>query len=174
MERNRRKDKEQYQRYKKVLGDMVPDSLDSFQKMKYNNLGKWNSMKHNYRVVNSYEVNAGSMTPEKILQLDDIAFSGKKGLFTGKAKSCANIAVMELDGVIYYANSRATSESDWAYKNFKGDKDCLILMKSDRERKFSTSFIGTHDRRVDSEAKLFEHAADVAEDGKKTYDKTAV
>ena len=91
--------------------------------MKYNNTGRWNAMKHNYRIVNSYEINAGSMTTEKILQLDDIAFSDKKGLFTGKAKSSANIAVMELDGILYYANSRATHETDWAYKNFKGNKD---------------------------------------------------
>ena len=164
-QRNRKADERQFERYRSVLGDLVPGSIDAFQEMKYNNISAWNSMKHDYRIVNSYEINAGSMTPQKILQLDDIAFSGKKGLFTGKAKSSANIAVMELDGVTYYANSRATYETDWAYKNFKGNKDSLILMKSDEERKFSTLFIGTHDRRVDSEAKLFEYAADIADDG---------
>lgn len=73
---------------------------------------------------------------------------------------------MELDGVIYYANSRAKSETDWAYINFKGDKDRLVLMKSEEDRRFTTIVIGTHDRCVDSEAKLFEYAADVANDGK--------
>lgn len=121
-------------------------------------------MKHNYRVVNSYEINAGSMTPQKILQLDDIAFNGKKGLFTGKAKKKANIAVMEMDGTIFFANSQATNHTDPAYYNFKGDKSSLVLMKPDGERKFNTLEIG-HDRKVDSEAKLFEYLADIAEDG---------
>ena len=62
------------------------------------------------------------MKPEKILQLDDIAFSGKKGLFTGEAKRSANIAVMEMDGHLYYANSKATEKSDPAYYNFKAIK----------------------------------------------------
>lgn len=163
---NGKRDAEQYKRYRSVLKDLAPDSLESFQEIKYNNSGKWTAMKRSYRIVNSYEINAGSMSPQKILQLDNIAFSGKKGLFTGKAKSSANIAVMELDGILYYANSRATSETDWAYKNFKGNKDNLVLMKPDKERKFSTLFIGTHDRCVDSEAKLFEYAADIAADGK--------
>lgn len=163
---NRKRDKEQYHRYRKVLGDMIPDSLESFQQMKYNNTGRWNAVKHNYRIVNSYEINAGSMKPEKILQLDDIAFSGKKGLFTGEAKRSANIAVMEMDGHLYYANSKATEKSDPAYYNFKGNKEDLILMKTDGERQFLTKVIN-HDRKVDSEAKLFEHAADIAKDGER-------
>ncbi|MDO5133681.1 MAG: deaminase domain-containing protein [Eubacteriales bacterium] len=105
------------------------------------------------------------MTPEKILQLDDIAFNGKKGLFTGKAKRKANIAVMELDGKTFFANSQATNDTDPAYYNFKGDKSSLVLMKPDGERRFNTLEIG-HDRKVDSEAKLFEYLADIAEDGK--------
>ena len=166
MVNNAKRDREQFQRYRKVLGNMVPGSLESFQQMKYNNTGRWNAMKHSYRIVNSYEINAGSMTPEKILQLDDIAFSGKKGLFTGEAKRSANIAVMEMDGHLYYANSKATEKSDPAYYNFKGNKEDLILMKSDGERQFSTKVIN-HDRKVDSEAKLFEHAADIAKDGER-------
>lgn len=165
MVNNANRDKEQFRRYRKVLGDMVPDLLESFQQMKYNNTGRWNAMKHNYRIVNSYEINAGSMTPEKILQLDDITFSGKKGLFTGKAKKDANIAVMEIDGIVYYANSKATRLSDPAYQNFKGDKALLILMKADGDRRFDTLEIGTHDRKVDSEAKLFEFAADIVNNG---------
>ena len=122
-------------------------------------------MKHNYRIVNSYEVNAGSMMPEEILRLDDIAFNGKKGLFTGDAKKKANIAIMEFDGVIYYANSKATDSSNPAFYNFKGDKEKLVLMKPDGTRRFKTLVID-FDRKYDTEAKLFEFAADICEDGK--------
>lgn len=161
---NRSKDKEQHERYRRVLGDIVPKSLESFQRMKYTDIVRWNSMKHNYRVVNSYEINAGSMSPKKILQLDDIAFNGKKGLFTGKAKNKANVAVMEYDGTIFYANSQATEITDPAYYNFKGDKSRLVLMKPATKQRFKTEVIG-HKRDVDSEAKLFEFLADVVEDG---------
>lgn len=165
MYQNRKRDEEQFARYREVLGDLVPNSLDEFQRMKYNNPKEWGTAKHNYRVVNSYEVNSGSMTPQKILQLDDIAFKGKKGLFTGKAKTNSNIAVMEIDGKVYYANSKATEKTDPAYYNFKGEKDQLVLMKPDGEREFTTLVIG-HDRKFDTEAKLFEFAADIAKDNK--------
>ena len=167
MERNRGKDKEQYQRYRKVLGDMVPDSLDSFQKMKYNNTSKWNSMKHNYRIVNSYEVNAGSMTPGEILQLDELAFTTKRQLFTGKAKNKANIAVMQIDGKVVFGNSQVNYATDPYYTNFQGDKS-QIALKVEPPR-FKTVPVGRCQRPADqdSEAKLFEYASVIADDGQK-------
>lgn len=50
--RNRTADRKQYEQYKKVLGKDVPDSLDSFQEMKYNDIEKWNETKEIYRDVN--------------------------------------------------------------------------------------------------------------------------
>lgn len=161
---NSKRDAEQYDRYRSVLKELAPDSLESFQEIKYNKSGKWTAMKRNYRIVNSYEINAGSISPQKILQLDSIAFNGKKGLFTGDAKKKANIAIIELDGVIYYANSKATDKSNPAFYNFKGDKEKLILMKPDGSRRFKTLIID-FDRKYDTEAKLFEFAADICEDG---------
>ena len=53
--------------------------------------------------------------------------------------------------------------SDSGYVNFPGDKKTIVTQPS--KRRFETLVIG-HDRKVDSEYKLFEHAAMIAEDGK--------
>lgn len=51
--KNRSADEKQMQRYKDVLGSKyVPDSLDKFQNMKYNEVGKWNELKEAFRDVN--------------------------------------------------------------------------------------------------------------------------
>ena len=71
-------------------------------------------------------------------------------------------------------------EDDPAFVNFKYDeidkmfensnmgkitKDNLVLQKKPAE--FQTIKVGSHSRHMDSEAKLFECAADIAKDGKK-------
>ncbi len=84
-------------------------------------------LKHNYRIVNSYEDNSGKMEVFKILELDQKAFDIKTKQFTGNAKRKANIAVMELDGEFKIGNSQASYKSDPAYVNFKGDKSQLVL-----------------------------------------------
>lgn len=55
MIRNRVPDKKQYSRYKKVLGKDAPDSLDSFQKMKYNEIENWKQLQQIYKDSNRYE-----------------------------------------------------------------------------------------------------------------------
>lgn len=55
MIKNRFSDRKQYDRYKKVLGKDVPDSLDSFQKMKYNEDENWKQLKQAYQDANRYE-----------------------------------------------------------------------------------------------------------------------
>ena len=177
--KNLKIDKGQFDRYKDVLGKYAHESLEEFQKIKYNNTSKWNSLKHSYRVVNSYEDNSGSMDKMKIVELDDFAFNTKTKGFTGKAKNKANIAVMELDGEIKIANSQMDKETDPAFVNFKYDevnklfenksigkitKDNLVLQKENTQ--FETIKVGSHTREIDSEAKLFEYAADIAKDGK--------
>lgn len=52
MIKNRFSDKKQYESYKKVLGKEAPNSLDSFQEMKYNQSEKWDDLKETYRDVN--------------------------------------------------------------------------------------------------------------------------
>lgn len=55
MIKNRSSDQRQYRKYKEVLGKDIPDSLDSFQKMKYNNPEKWKRLKQDYRDANRYQ-----------------------------------------------------------------------------------------------------------------------
>lgn len=64
---------------------------------------------------------------------------------------------------MYYSYSKANKIDDKAYKYFKGDKSKLILKQS--MRNFTTKVIGTHDRDVDSEYKLFEYASLLVNDG---------
>ena len=53
MTANKAADREQYGRYKKLLGEgNVPESFAKFQKMKYNNIKEWNEQKALYRDVN--------------------------------------------------------------------------------------------------------------------------
>lgn len=160
-------DKEQYYRYKDVLGnEFIPDSLDKFQQMKYNDTDKWNDIKKKYHVVNQYQNHTDvKMPPKKILELDQQAFDIKRNQFSSKFKKNGNIGIMEMDGVFYYAHSSANYMTDLAYSKFKGDKSKLIL-KPDKQT-FDTKIIGTHDRNVDSEYKLFEFAAKIANDGQK-------
>lgn len=157
-------DDEQFKRYRDVLGENAPKTLEEFQKIKYNDTKKWNTLKHNYRVVNSYENNSGEMDIEKIIELDDFAYNTKTKDFTGKAKTKANIAVMEIDGDIKIANSQVNNINSPYYQNFKGNKKQLVFMKDNPE--FKTAIVNSHLRDIDSETKLFEYSADIAKDGK--------
>lgn len=159
-------DSEQFDRYRNVLGkNNVPETLEDFRKMKYNEPDTWKQMKHDYRIVNSYEDNSGHMDAKKILELDAFAFNTKTQYFTGDAKRRGNIAVMELDGEIKIANSQLKNMYDASYINFKGDKHQLVFQKDNPE--FRAIEVGSHLRYMDSEAKLFEYAVDIAKDGKK-------
>lgn len=162
-EQNKQKDERQWKRYGKVLGDLLPKKLDAFQTMKYTESEKFEQLKDRYKVVSTYAANAGTMTPTKIYELDRLAFETKQ-LFTNNAKEQANIAVMELDGATRFANSQVNEMSDPRYINFKGDKSQLVLLPS--KPQFVSKVVGSHDRGMDSEKKLFEYAAQVAADGK--------
>ena len=163
MMRNAKIDSNQYERYKEVLKEDA-GSLADFRQMKYNEPERWDELQHRYSVVRLYDIDSGEMSPSKIYELDQKAFQTKTELFTGNAKRKGNIAVMEFDGDTKFGNSGVSFENQPTYMNFKGDKSSLVL-KTDKP-KFKTSFIGTHERDVDSEAKLFEYAASIAEDGK--------
>ena len=163
MMRNAKIDSNQYERYREVLKEDA-GSLADFRQMKYNNPEKWDELQHRYSVVRLYDIDSGEMSPSKIYELDQKAFQTKTQLFTGNAKRKGNIAVMEFDDDTKFGNSGVSFENQPTYMNFKGDKSSLVL-KTDKP-KFNTSFIGTHERDVDSEAKLFEYAAAIAEDGK--------
>lgn len=161
---NYNRDYEQYERYKNVIEtSYMPDTFEEFQRLKYEDKAAYGKLKHSYRVLNAYEDNSGHMDREKLMELDQFAYDTKTKDFTGNAKRKANIAVMEMDGKIKIGNSQLNELTDSAYINFKGDKELLVLMTD--KPKFKTIEVGSHIRDMDSEAKLLEYAAKIADDG---------
>lgn len=156
-------DKGQYERYKKVLWDMAPESIEKFLEIKYNDSVGYGKLKHAYRVANQYENNSGIMPPSKIVELHDFAVDCK-AKFTGNARKKANIGFMLLDGKSYIANSKADDITDPAYYNYKGNKAQIIVKPIKGE--FNPFVVGPHLRDVDSEYKMFEYAAAIVRDGK--------
>lgn len=50
-QRNKKTDNEQFQRYRKILGKDAPETLDSFQTMKYTDSEKWNAKKREFATI---------------------------------------------------------------------------------------------------------------------------
>jgi phage putative head morphogenesis protein, SPP1 gp7 family len=51
MIKNKSSDKRIYEKYKDILGKEMPKTLEDFQKLKYNNIEKWNELKNRYSEV---------------------------------------------------------------------------------------------------------------------------
>lgn len=54
MIQNRSSDRRQFERYREVLGEDAPKTLDSFQKLKYNDNEKWERFQRSYMDTNRY------------------------------------------------------------------------------------------------------------------------
>lgn len=166
--KNKAADKKQYQKYKEVLGEEAPKSLEELQELKYTDEEKWNQMKHTYRIANMYESNSEKKMPaSKIVQLHENMMQAKRD-FNAKARS-GNTGVMEMDGKMFISNSKLIGSDQAMWENFKGDKEQLV--GAPVNPKFNPFFVETHVRKTDSEYKLFEFASDYAEKGeaKKIY-----
>ena len=157
-------DKEQFEKYKPILQELSPKTLEEFINIKYNDSDKWKDLKAKYRILNSYEFNIGSMSAKEVLELDNIGLDTKYNKFTGAAKKKTNTAVMSIDGQIKIGNSQINDTDDVGYINYKGNPEEIVLKTN--KPKFSYSMVGNHIRDIDSEAKLFEYASKIAEDGK--------
>lgn len=67
MIKNRSSDKKQYEQYKKILGDEIPDSFAKFQDMKYNKIEKWNKLKEKVALLRkSKNTGAFAELPERM------------------------------------------------------------------------------------------------------------
>lgn len=163
MEKGSSFDRKQFVRYKKVLGNNVPDKLDDFLELKYNNKTEYGKLKHAYRIVNQYENNSGNMDPMDIVRLHDNAVE-RKARFIGRARKTANMGIMELDGDTYIANSSIDERTDPGYINFKGKKNEIIL--EPESPVFHPFKVRSHNRDMDSEYKMFEYASSVINDNK--------
>lgn len=162
-------DRAQFERYKAVLGKNAPETLDDFLKDKYNNGEKWSTLKYQYRTVNRYSVD-GSVTADKILKLDDVAFHSKKqgfdySSFTGKQKrkvmneisNGGNAASMEFDGKLYFSHSRFGLPGSFEHSLYNGEYPAVTLAKT---RMFEVLDLGDGiPRQFDTEAKFLEFVA---------------
>lgn len=163
---NRRSDEEQFERYREVLGDLAPKNFTSFQRMKYNSdADPYTELKREYRVVNQYKVDSGSVTPREILWLDNRTITEKRTQFSSKYKYSGNIAGAYIEGntdSMFFAHS-AISENTSGYR---GDSQ-IVTLKSNRH--FEYFDVPRDDGTLrpntfnDTEAKLFEFFADLYE-----------
>ncbi len=154
--KNRSTDRKQHQEYRKVLGDEIPESFAKFQEMKYNESEKWDELKHEYRVVNQYEVVSGKFSPSDIVRFDK-RFENEKSCLNSKLRSQGNIAIAEFNGTEYIAHSKIKNELSKYYSGYKGKSRFIF---ESQNRVFKTKTLpnpGGWDRKVDSEAKIFEY-----------------
>lgn len=154
---------EQYQRYRKVLGDKIPKTLAEFEGIKYNDSNQWEQLKKEYRTVNQYKIDSGSFTADEILELDKKLISEKRKNFNSKHNKSGNIAGAYLNGDkenFYLAHSKIDSAESNGAKSYKGTSNLVYL--SDKR---SFTYIAVPDKdgeyrnntHVDTEAKLFEY-----------------
>lgn len=157
---NNGQDSEQFARYQEVLKELCPKNLLDFQKTKYDNPKQWNKLKYQYRTVNQYKIDSGSLSVQEILDFDEIVISEKRGNFTSKYKKSGNIAGAYLDGNIkdlYLAHSKIGNEKE--ANKYKGNativtlKDARIFEYIDVPKANGGLRSDTY---FDTEAKLFE------------------
>ncbi len=164
--KNRSSDRKQHKKYREILGEKIPEKLDDFQDMKYNDIEKWTELKNNYRVVNQYEVISGQLKPSDIVRLDK-RFESEKLNFSSRLKNQGNIAIAEFNGTDYIAHSKVRNELSRDYSGYKG-KSQFVFESPDRV--FKTKVLpstGGWDRKVDGEAKIFEYINSICQTEKK-------
>lgn len=168
MDYNSSAGKEQFKKYKTVIGDVIPDSFEDFQTIKYEKPDEWERLKYQFRTVNRYEVR-GNVSTDKVIELDNAAWYTKQtgfdcSGFTGKDKKevknllrSGNAAAMEFDGKIYFSHSRAGYGNDFCSKSYAGKYPLVGLKKY---RQFKVLDLGDNiPRENDTEAKFLEFVA---------------
>lgn len=164
--KNLTKDREQFGRYRNVLGNQyIPDTLKEFQEIKYTDEKQWNDLEYNYRTVNRYKTDYGEIDIKTILELDKEAFTAKDKYMTTRAAN-GNVASMKIGDDIFVASSRISDDNSDTFKNYKGDKSKLILSPSEKRLHPHTKdhpyegHEGEYTREFDTEYKFFEYIYD--------------
>lgn len=149
-------DKKQYENYKKIFSEI--NTVEKFKEIKYNNVELWERYKKEYRALNRYKMDNGTLSNEKILELDSKAISFKRNTLRSDEKKSGNIGIMELDGQTYYAHSHLDIVTDKGYKNLDQSIQDKIVLKPDSET-FKAKVHEGYLRDSDSEYKLFNYIA---------------
>ena len=158
-------DREQFERYKKVLGKNSPKTLEEFYNLKYNDKDGWESLKKQYRIVNKYEVD-GKVSANEILELHNAAYNTKKNGFdlssvNGKVRknitTSGNAATMHFDGKTYFSHSRFGESGTFEHSLYTGKYPTVTLSPN---RIFNVLDLGDGiPREYDTESKFLEFVA---------------
>ncbi|WP_290059824.1 phage minor capsid protein [Paraclostridium bifermentans] len=156
-------DQQEFNKFKYGLGTLAPKTLEEFKNIMYNKPIEFNSLKEKFYIVNLYQNDFGNISPEKIIELDKLAFDAKRNNQISRYKKQGNFAVLQYNDKNKFASSRISSIEDNEYIKYKGNKDTLVLLPENF--KFKTSKYGDYvdgefneiDRANDTEAKFFEH-----------------
>lgn len=149
-------DRKQYENYKKIFSEI--NTVDKFKEIKYNNVDLWERYKKEYRVLNSYKMDNGTLSNAKILELDNRAISFKREALRSSEKRSGNIGIMELDGNTYFAHSQLDVITDKGYKNLDRTVQDSLVLKPTTET-FKAKEVDGYIRNSDSEYKLFNYIA---------------
>ncbi len=162
---NKSADLKHFERYQTVLKELSPDTFEDFQELKYNKASEWQTLQKKYRIVNTYKIDSGDLSPTKLLNLDDIVISEKRNMFTSKYKKSGNIAGAYIDDNVnnmFFAHSLISDTS----KGYNGNST-LVLLNDNRRLKYIDVLKQDGSVRSetynDTEAKLFEYFADAYE-----------
>ena len=149
-------DRKQYENYKNIFSEI--NTVEKFKEIKYNNGELWEKYKKQYRVLNSYKMDNGTLSNAKTLDLDDKAITFKRNALRSAERNSGNIGIMELDGQTYYAHSSLDFITDKGYKNLEQQTQQNIVLKPTTET-FKAKVHEGYLRDSDSEYKLFNYIA---------------
>ena len=163
-------DTELFWKYRDVLGENAPASVEELRTIRENHPEQWRDLENRYFVLNQYEV-LGTASQELILQLDSAAWDTKQHGFTAEGGNSnvrktvkriidfGNAAAMEFEGTIYFAHSQINREENVGYKAYVGEYQVVMLQTKDN-RKFEVKSLQPNDcRECDTEAKFMEFVA---------------
>lgn len=150
-------DQQQFENYKRIFPEIK--TIDKFRDIKYNDPERWETLKKQYRILNQYKVDSGSLSNEDILRLDHEAISFKRNELPKDLKKSGNIAIAEIDGKTLFAHSSVDDENSKGYDKIKESaKEKLVLKNKER---FDPLKVGGYFRYTDSEYKLFDYIASI-------------
>ena len=119
-------------------------------------------------MVNQYKIDSGNLSTDEILRFDKKVIYEKRLQFTSKYKRSGNVAGAYIDDDVdnmYYAHSMISKISE--AKGYKGTNEVVLLKEN---RRFTYINVLKENGEIrdktyhDTEAKLFEHFADLYEE----------
>ncbi|MDB8986965.1 phage minor capsid protein, partial [Parabacteroides merdae] len=115
-------DQQEFNKFKAGLGTLAPKTLEEFKNIMYNKPIEYNNLKHKLSIVNMYTSDFGNIEPEKIIELDKLAFNEKTNNQISKYKTQGNFAVLQYNKKVKFASSRISSNTDKRFNKYKGIK----------------------------------------------------